>query len=271
MPDAEPDALTAVLPVRDAARALRPAVEAWLETLDALGRDYELLIVDDASTDDTTAEAAKLAADRPRVRVLRHETRQGFGACLRTALAESQHPLFFYTALDYPYTPADLPRLLAEIGKSEEISGQRFEVEIVTGQRQGRPVPGFWKQVGWFYRAFMRVGLGNPRDPLLAWLGLREHVRGWVAWSVFAAPLDDPNSAFKVFRRSVLNRFPIQCDGDFVHVELIAKAVFMTCMIQEIPLTPKPDPVPHTEWREFGKLLRAAKFTPPPAALPAQP
>jgi glycosyltransferase involved in cell wall biosynthesis len=269
MPDAEPDALTAVLPVRDAARALRPAVETWLETLDALGRDYELLIVDDASTDDTAAEAAKLAADRPRVRVLRHETRQGFGACLRTALAESQHPLFFYTALDYPYTPADLGKLLARIDERDAILGHKLDV--VSGCRTGRPVPAGWRALGGLYRLFMRVALGNPRDPLPSWLGAREHARAWLAWLVFGTPLEDTNSALKLFRRSVFDKFSVQCDGDFVHAELIAKATFTTCLMDELPLTPKPDPVPRTEWREFGKLLCAAKFTPPPAALPGQP
>src|SRR4030095_5670994 len=50
-----------------------------------------------------------------------------------------------------------------------------------------------------------------------------------------------------VFRRDrtcFLRRFPIQSDGDFVHTELVAKATFLTSIMDEVPLTPKPDPVP---------------------------
>jgi glycosyltransferase involved in cell wall biosynthesis len=268
---AEP--VSVVVPVHNAAAVLDKAVGVWLDALGKLGRDYELIVVDDGSTDGTAERAEQLAARRPQVRLQRHESRRGFGACLRTALGESRHPLFFYTALDYPYTPADLGKLLAQIGRPEEFSGRVFEVRVVSGCRTGRRAPAFWRAFGWAYRAFMRVALGSPVGPASSWLGFREHWRSWVAWLVFGNPLEDVNSAFKLFHRSILDRFPIQSDGDFVHVELVAKATFTTCMMEEVPLTPNPAPVPQAEWGEFWKLLRNAKFTPPhiPPAEPPPP
>ena len=59
-------------------------------------------------------------------------------------------------------------------------------------------------------------------------------------------PLADVNSCFKLFRTSFLKRFPIQSDGDFVHTELVAKATFLTSIMDEVALTPKPDAVPST-------------------------
>jgi hypothetical protein len=61
---------------------------------------------------------------------------------------------------------------------------------------------------------------------------------------VYGVPLADVNSCFKLFRTDFLKRFPIQSDGDFVHTELVAKATFLTSIMDEVPLTPRPDPIP---------------------------
>ncbi len=259
-----PEPVTVVLPVHNAAARIGPAVGIWHDALGKLGREFELFVVDDGSTD-ATAEAV---GDRRHVRVLRHESRRGFGACLRTALAEAKHPLIAYSSLDYPYTPADLGKLLARIGETDLELNRRLDV--VNGCRTGRPVPGFWTAVGVAYRLFFRVACGMRLEPLPGWLGFREHLRSWLTWVVFGNPLVDQGSAFKVFRKSVLDRFPIQSDGDFVHVELVAKATFTTCIMDELPLTPRPDPVPPSRWADFGRVLRNAKFHPPtPPAPPA--
>ena len=250
--------VTVVIPAHNAATAAGPALRAWRAGLNHLNVEYELFVVDDGSTDGTAEEAGKI----PGVRVLNHETRRGFGACLRTGLAESRHPLFFYTAFDYPYTPTDLGKLLTRIGQTDELLGRKLD--IVSGCRTGRPVPPEWRFVGRFVRGFARYGLGLPLEPLPGWLGLREHVRSWLAWAVFADPLTDPNCAFKLFRKSVFDKFPIQSDGEFVHVELIAKATFVTCLMDEVSLTPKPDPNPPAWWGEFWRLFRRPEFTPQP-------
>jgi glycosyltransferase involved in cell wall biosynthesis len=268
-PPADPEPVSVVIPVHNAAAVLDKAVGVWLDALGKLGRDYELIVVDDGSTDGTAEKAEQLAARRSEVRLLRHESRRGFGACLRTAFAEARHPLVFYTALDYPYTPSDLGKLLDRIADTDPILGRRLDA--VSGCRTGRPVPAAWRAVGFAFRLFCRAALGLKLDPLPGWVGFREHLRSWVAWVVFGDPLTDPNSAFKLFRRPVLERFPVQSDGDFVHVELVAKATFTICLMDELPLTPNPAPIPPTEWGEFWKLLRNAKFTPPPVAPPESP
>lgn len=265
---AEPEPLSVVIPVRDAAGVIDTAVGVWLDTLGKLGREFELIIVDDGSSDGTPQLVEQLASLRSQVRLLRHESRKGFGACLRTALAESRHPLVFYTALDYPYTPTDLGKMLERIGREEDVNGRIFRVLVVNGCRTGRPVPMFWRAVGWVYRAFMRFALGNPVAPVPSWLGFREHLRGWIAWLMFGNPMEDVGSAFKLFKREVFDRFPIQSDGDFVHTELIAKATFTTCMMDEVQLTASAAPVPPNWWREFWKLVRNAKFTPHPPPPP---
>jgi glycosyltransferase involved in cell wall biosynthesis len=268
-PPAEKEAITVVLPVHNPGAALEPSAGVWLDYLGKLGRDYEFLIVDDGSTDGTAAMARELVGKRRNVRVLTHDAHRGFGASLRTALAEAKYPLFFYTALDYPYTPSDLNRLLDRIGDTDELLHRR--IDVVGGCRTGLATPQPWKGIGTAFRWFCRIALGLPLDTPPGWQGVKERRRSWVAWLLFGTPLTDVNCAFKVFRRSVFDKFPIQSDGGFVHAELIAKCTFTTCLMDELPLTPKPDAIPDVEWSELGKVLRDAKFTAPPSAAPEPP
>ena len=272
--DNPPEPVSVVIPVRNAGGTLAAAVAEWCDTLQKLGHGWELILVDDGSTDDTAARAEELAARRKHVRVLRHESPRGFGASLRSGFAEARHPLVFYTALDYPYTPADLRSLLSRIDQTDEVFGRKLDV--VNGCRTGRRVPAFWKAVGFAFRLFCRVALGLPLDPVPGWLGLRNHLRSWWAWPLFGVPVLDTDSAFKLFRRRLLDRFPVQSDGGFVHAELLAKATFLACLMDELPLSPKPDPIPDTDWSEWGKVFKNAEFYPPaeptaPAPTPEPP
>ena len=106
--------LSVVLLAHNAAAHLEAVVTDWCTYLNGLDRDYELLLVDDGSTDKTAALAAGLAERSPRLRLLRHDKHQGEGAALRTGLAQARHPLLFYTLCDPRYRPAHLNRLLVE-------------------------------------------------------------------------------------------------------------------------------------------------------------
>ncbi|MFO0851194.1 MAG: glycosyltransferase family 2 protein [Gemmataceae bacterium] len=260
------DPVTLVLPIHNSADALPKAADAWLAALDRLGRPYELLIVDDGSTDGTAEAADRLVAHRKHVRLLRHATRRGTGACIRTALAECSTPLFATTGLEYPYHPTDLGRLIAAVGRQEEIYGKPFEVSVACGCRSGRPAPAAWKWLGRAYRFLARVLVGYPPAAAPGWLGFREHRRAWLAWMAFGNPLHDPDCALRVYRRSVFDKFPIQSDGGFVHTELVAKLVFTTHLLDEVTLSPSPAAVPSPDWADFGRVFRDPQFTPPDEA-----
>ena len=265
------DAVSVVIPVHNAADRVGKVVPAWADALARLGRGYEILVVDDGSTDGTAAALEQLAGRVNHLRVLRHDARKGFGACLRTALAEGQHPLFFYTAVDYPYTPADLKKLLERIDVRDEVLGK--QPDLISGCRTGREAPALVKWGGRAWRLFWRVVAGMPLERSPTWLGGREWCYGaFVGW-VFGVPLADVNSAFKLYRTAFLKRFPIQSNGDFVHTELVAKATFLTSIMDELPLTPKPDaePEPPSRLREMWRLFCDPDFGTPAAPAAGEP
>jgi glycosyltransferase involved in cell wall biosynthesis len=266
--------VTVVIPAHNAADQLDKLLPAWGAALARWKRPYEILVVDDGSTDATPALLEQLAGRRDQnLRGLRHDARRGFGACLRTALAQARLPLFFYTAPGYPYTPEDLHGMLDRIELRDEILGK--QADLISGARRGLLAPDVVRVAGWAWRAFWRVFAGIRLEPAEAWPGLGAAVYGKFAGWVFGVPLADVNSAFKLYRTDFLRRFPIQSDGDFVHTELVAKATFLTSIMDEVPLTPQPGAVPPKARISLGELLhvfRDPQFAwPAPASPPAEP
>src|SRR5206468_724433 len=142
---------------------------------------YEIILVDDGSTDRTGAAAEALGARDVRLRVLRHGDHRGQGAALRTGLAAATKPLLFYTTADRQYQPSDLNRLLPAIDK----------VHVISGFRVWQPVPGPLRWLGQTGRLLLRFGLGLPLEPLPGWLGWREHLYRALCRIVFALRLQD--------------------------------------------------------------------------------
>ncbi len=242
--------VSVILPVRPGTAGVEAAVANWVSGLNAVGHPWELLVVDDGAGLNATAVQAKGRA----VRVLAHPTAQGFGACLRTGIAAAANDLIAYSSFDYPYAPADVKKLLDRIALASEMEDPATgEIvmrtpDLVSGCRTGVPVPAVWRTVGTAYRLFCRFALGLPLGKLPGWYGFGEHLRAWRAWLVYGVPFDDPNSAFKLFRKAVVDRFPIQSDGEFVHVELAGKCTFLNGILDELPLTPNATPIPKATW-----------------------
>ena len=266
MADEPAEGLTVALPVLDQEKTLAKVVSGWLPVLDGLQRPYELLLVDDGSGDGTRAQADQLAARNPRVRVLSHPDRKGFGACVRTALEAASQPLFFYTSADHAWNPNDLPRLLKSLAIKDEFTGKH--VEIVNGHRRGTAMPAGRRRLSWIGRAFVRVVFGYWPEPPRGWLGPAANRYWWKCRLLFGLRVGDVNSKFKLFRRPVFDRMVLQSDGEFIHAEILAKANFLGCLMDEVVLTDRGDPpVTPDVGAELWEVFRNPKFrspVPPP-------
>ena len=165
-------------------------------------------MIDDGSSDHTGELLERLAARHPRLKILRHPSTLGAGACLRTGLAAAKHPLFFYSTCDQQYQPADLRRLLEVIDK----------VHVVSGYRKWQAPPCQVAWLGRIYRGLVRIVFGYPLEPLPGWLGWRDHLHSWLARAFFGVRFHDVNCLFRLFRRRHL-----QPDSDPV------RRVFCSC------------------------------------------
>lgn len=230
LPPVAGEPISVVLLARGDQAQVEEAAGHWAAYLETLSRPHEILLADDAATDRTAVLAGSLASRSPHVRVLRDPERRGVGAALRIGIAAARHPLLFYTSCDGQYAPADLKQLLGEIDK----------VHLITGYRAGRPVPLGLRVIGQAYRGLARVLFGLPLEPLPGWLGWQAYAHRLLARMVFGVRLHDISCPFRLFRRAIFARIPIQSDGVFAHVEIIAKANFLGCLVSEAPVTHRP-------------------------------
>jgi len=260
MSKAPRDGVTVVIPTHNAAAALDQVLPAWGQVLTNLNRPFEIIVVNDGSTDNTAEVLEKRLGNVPHLRVLKHDMQRGFGACLNTALAEAKQPLLMYAGVDYPYTPSDIRPMLERIELRDEVFGK--QPDLISGARSGQERPQLVTWIGQVWKIFWRIFAGLPITETPPWYGWDEwwhRIR--VSW-VYGVPLADVNSAFKLYRTDFLRRFPIQSDGDFVHTELVAKATFLTSIMDEVPLTPKESPLPALQLNsdDERKVFRDPQF-----------
>ena len=188
--------MTIFFPMWNEEETIERAAAAAFEAGDALVQqgevaEYEVLIVDDASTDDTGAMADKIAGEHPNVRVVHHESNRKLGGSLKTGFANARGEVVLYT-------DADLPFDMAESAKALRLM-RIYQADIVSAYRLDRTGEGFQRLV--YSYAYNHL--------IQAAFGLR---------------LRDMNFAFKLVRRRVFDHIELQSEGSFIDVELLARA-----------------------------------------------
>jgi len=186
-----PPSLSVVIPMYNEEAYVDRAVAAATGVLEEMGGEWEIVIVDDASTDETARRAEALAAADARVRVIHNAVNRRLGGTLRAGYAAARKELIFYTDADLPVDLAQLPRAvrLLEYQQADLLAGYRFD----------RTSEGL-------HRALYTIGY---------------HV---LIRLLFGLRIRDVNFAFKMFRRSLLQRFALRSEGSFIDAELLLRA-----------------------------------------------
>jgi len=132
--------LSIVIPVYNEQATVQQLIERVLDQPQV----DEVVIVNDASADDTATVLDRLAGSHDQINVLHHEYNQGKGAALRTGFAAATGDVIIIQDADLEYDPAEYPRLLGPIeqGQADVVYGSRF----VGGQ--SHRVLYFWHRVG---------------------------------------------------------------------------------------------------------------------------
>ena len=173
-------------------RAVEAAKEVC-EELVAAGSigDYELIVVDDASTDHTGKIADELAAADRHVRVVHHPVNRKLGGSMKTGFATATGDLVLYT-------DADLPFDMAEVHKAVRLL-RYYQADIVSAYR------------------FDRVGEGPSRAIYTFFYNI-------LIRRLFGVRMRDINFAFKLCRREIFDHVQLQSEGSFIDAELIIRA-----------------------------------------------
>jgi glycosyltransferase involved in cell wall biosynthesis len=153
--------------------------------------DYELIIIDDASTDSTPVLADQLAADDGRVRVVHHQRNRKLGGSMRSGFAAATGDLVLYTDADLPFDMSELPRIVRLL--------REYDADIVSAYR------------------FDRTGEGVVR-------AVYTTVYNTLIKAVFGVRVRDINFACKLVRRRVLDHIDLRSEGSFIDAEMIIRA-----------------------------------------------
>lgn len=188
--------VSVVIPAHDEEEVIATTVGAIAAALEAAGRDYEILVIDDASTDGTAARVEPLAARNPRIRCVRSHHPSGFGFAVRSGLERFEGDAVAIMMGDGSDDPRDVLRYFELIDEG---------YECAFGSRFGR---------GGAVQGYPPVKLVLNRIVNLA-------IR-----VVFRHGYDDTTNAFKAYRREVIeNVQPLLSQHFNLTVELPLKAV----------------------------------------------
>jgi glycosyltransferase involved in cell wall biosynthesis len=185
----ERKSISFVLPAYNEEENIEKAVRSILEVAGTLNlEDYEVIVVNDGSSDGTAGVIDRLKDENPHVRPIHHPTNLGYADALRTGFTSAKCKLVFYTDSDLQFDVREVKNLLPAIE----------DYDIVTGFRIYRYDPLSRLFLAWGYNLLART--------------------------IFRLRVRDIDCAFKLFRREVFDVIEIRSKKFFIDTEILAKA-----------------------------------------------
>ena len=196
--------LSLILPAFNEAAVIADAVAEADTALRSLAWRYEILVIDDGSSDDTARIVAGLSDRYQWLRLIQHDGNRGYGAALRTGFSAATCDLVAFTDADCQFDLADLGRLIPWMASHPVMVGYRID-----------------RQDAW-------------RRKFFSW-GYNQLVRRLLHTGV-----RDCDCALKLFRRSTLRQIMPTSRGFFVNTEMLARARQLGLQVGEVGVQHRP-------------------------------
>lgn len=196
--------LTAFFPCYNEEANVEPMVEQFLSVLPSLAKTFEIVIVNDGSSDCTGAIADRLAVQHETVRVIHHPRNLGYGASLRSGFDTAKYDWIFFTDGDMQFDVAQLKKFLPHTETHHAIIGYR-----------------------------KRRAEGSVR-------ALNAKLFKLYIDALFRLHVRDIDCAFKLLRRDVMQSLPLQSTGAFTSAEFLyrlkkAGTIFKQVAVDHFP------------------------------------
>lgn len=196
--------ISAFFPAHNEEQNIPRLIASADRVLRTVARRHEIIIVDDGSTDRTSAVTQAIARKNRRVRLVKHDVNRGYGAALRSGFRACRYDLVFFSDADNQFNLEEIPLLVFGID----------DVDLVTGWRHDRQDSRYRKWNAWGWRTLVRL--------------------------LFGLKVKDIDCAFKLFKRSSLKRIDIdhiESEGAMVNTEILVRMKKAGMKIKEVPVT----------------------------------
>lgn len=193
--------ITAVLPAFNEAANIKATLDKVRAFLPTVSEDWEIIVVNDGSQDNTEWIVKGEAKLEPRIKCYNHAMNRGYGAALQTGIFEAHKEYVFFMDSDGQFNVEELPLLVEHIGNND----------IVAGYRHDRQDPWNRRLNAWAWNRLVLLVLG---------------VR-----------VIDIDCAFKLFRRSVFDKVLIRSLGAMVNTEIFAQVQRFELRLKEVPVS----------------------------------
>ncbi|EKE12517.1 MAG: glycosyltransferase [uncultured bacterium] len=206
--DTKIEELSIFLPTYNEEGNIGTVIKRTIEAANLYANKWELIIVDDGSTDSTNKIASQIADSDPNIRVIRHEKNSGYGASLKTGFYNSKYSWIAFTDSDGQFDFAEIKKF---IEKQKETGS-----DLVIGYYNKRRVSLTKKITSKIWEALVLV--------------------------LFGLNVRDIDCGFKLISKKVFNEIPkLESErGAFISSELLIKAKKQGFKISEIPVTHYP-------------------------------
>lgn len=196
-------ALSIVIPIYNEEENIEPLCREIREALEGLGVEYEILAIEDGSTDDSFTVLKRVHEEEPRVRVIRFRRNFGQTAAFAAGFDAARGGMIVTLDADLQNDPADIPRLLAKLEEG---------YDVVSGWRTER------------------------RDPFLT-RRFPSMVANWLISEITGVRLHDYGCSLKAYRHEVVKN--IRLYGE-LHRFIPALASWMGVQVTEVPVNHRP-------------------------------
>lgn len=198
-------------------------VEQALNVLEKLNVDFEVIIVNDGSLDDTGKIADEISSQDGRIKVVHHERNLGYGAALQSGFKAATKELVFYTDGDGQFDINEMPPLL----------GLMKQYDIVSCYRLKRHDPFIRKINGWCWTKLVCL--------------------------LFDLRIRDIDCAFKLYKREIFNNIRMTSTGALIDTEILARAARRNYRITQKGVHHFPRSAGSQTGANIGVIFRAFK------------
>ncbi len=185
------NSISMIFPMYNEERNILPMVKEAIEVLNSITDDIEIVIVDDASTDNTGKIADKLAHKDGRIKVIHHQRNRQLGGALKTGFSNATKELILYSDADRPFD-------MREVSRAVELIK---DADIVSAYRINRTADGFRRTIYSYGYNFLIHRL-------------------------FKLGVKDVNFSFKLIRRKMFDKVKLKSEGSFIDAELLIKSQY---------------------------------------------